>query len=83
MLQITLIEDSVNTSSFDDILRGWHTLCKPLGTTDSISWCIALLNYELANGNREFIVNRIISRIIKLGTIAVRRWIHAKIRANR
>jgi len=76
MLDIRFTGEEINTSNFDDILRGWHTLVEPLSKSNSVSWCYALYRHERKHNNRPFILDRILSRMIALGTHVIRRWVY-------
>ncbi len=66
MLDFRLLASRVDQTNFDNLLSGWHTLHKELSKSNSIAWCIALLNYEKANANRLFIRKRIFSHMVRL-----------------
>lgn len=73
MALIKLAPKKVQISLIEELLSGWHSLNKPLSKTDSIGYCVTLLRYELQHANRQFILDRIKSRIIKLSTCDVRK----------
>jgi len=53
-----------------EIMRGWHTLQKPLRDTVSLLFCKELLVYEMSNKRRAHIISRIRQRIRTLAGIA-------------
>jgi len=76
MIQLKYTENFADILSFDELLRGWHSLSGPLQQVTDIAWCLRLLKYEIENANRPFIVDRICSRITGIGETIIREQLH-------
>jgi hypothetical protein len=66
-----------------DILSGWHTLSNCLTRIHDHDTLIKLLKYELSNNKRDFIINRLRSRIIQLSINQTKEQIDDFIKANK
>jgi len=69
------LEDKTDIIDVEGIMAGWHTLSKFLYETKSVSNCMKLVEYERRNKNRAFILERITSRIVNLGSVQIRKWV--------
>lgn len=65
-----------------EALRGWHTVCHEI-RSNSISWCLALLEHEVGSANRPFIISRLKSRIANLCAKKVKECLQNAITAAR